>query len=445
MKKNILTFSTCLFLGINFITPILGAQQFTSNEPVIIQQGENPIIFEQQPITNEKSQSLNIIFSDFFVDLNHLYQYNIIALNDADINCHVRGSIWVGGNLTGNQYIDDGSLNGLAASDSYVYFNLSSLNFKSRTEFQSPDAFFHLTDTAVINGTQYWTSMLENFPNNKNFIYLPPDEDGYVDLKYWDYQANGGDSAQASFPIVYYTDATLVQMGGLAGHLIAPFADIYIVSCNHCGSIVGNNIYTDGESHINYWTPDLKSIETAQLSITKTLALNNFEQTLLFSKDSVSYYVALFEDADCTIMIPQTEKEIVFNQNAISTITYENLESEKTYYFCETDGFGNKLESNDFMTISYDEGNEIYLVEDQSISFKNLFTELPDGYFTLTPTPAPTFTPTPTNTPVPTNTPIPFHPEPVDTEDSAKTLTFAMLALLAILVIYIIYLKKNEK
>ena len=238
------------------------------------------------------------------MDLNHLYQYNIIALNNADINCHVRGSIWVGGALTGNQYIDDGSLNGIAESDSYVYFNSSEVNFKSRTEAQGPESYIHLTDAAVINSREYWTSMLENFPNTKNFIYVQPDENGFVDLKYWDYQASGGDSAISSFPIVYYTDATYVEMGGLAGHLIAPFADINIVSCNHCGSIVGNNIYTDGESHINYWTPDLKSIETAQLSITKTLALDNSEQTLLFPNETVSYYVALFEDADYTVMIP---------------------------------------------------------------------------------------------------------------------------------------------
>ena len=46
-------------------------------------------------------------------------------------------------------------------------------------------------------------------------------------------------------------------MGGLAGHLIAPFADINITWCNHGGTIIGWNITTHGEAHINYWEPKI--------------------------------------------------------------------------------------------------------------------------------------------------------------------------------------------
>ena len=60
---------------------------------------------------------------EYVIKRDNLPKYSIVAFGNAAINGHIRGSIYVGGTLTGSQYIDDGSLNGIAASDSYIYNN----------------------------------------------------------------------------------------------------------------------------------------------------------------------------------------------------------------------------------------------------------------------------------------------------------------------------------
>lgn len=194
---------------------------------------------------------------DYSITLSNLSQFSLVALNNANLNGHVRGSIWVGGTLTSGdwKFVDDGSIGSVSPSDSYVANNESGIQFKGRTGEQSTLAYYGLTEDAI-NGTRnYWYNLIANIDSNDTWIYVAPDENGHVDLQLWDYQCAGSDESQASIERIYWTDATSVTIGGLAGHLIAPYADITIVNCNHCGSIVGKNITTSGESHINYWNP----------------------------------------------------------------------------------------------------------------------------------------------------------------------------------------------
>lgn len=248
MKKILTLFLTILF----FILPISSyAESIPMPEPEIII-GEDEL--EEIEII-EEPEVPQIVEYDYEIGLDNLYKYSIIALNDADINQHLRGSIWVGGTLTGSQYIDDGALNGVPASDSYIYNNISQLYFKSRTQYQSAESYFLLSYKAVENTRLFWFNMMNDLVNgNESFIYIEPDENGYVDLRLWNYQAQGNDETQQTISTVYWTDATIIDMGGIAGHLIAPYADIYITYCNYCGSVVGWNIYTNGEAHINYYT-----------------------------------------------------------------------------------------------------------------------------------------------------------------------------------------------
>lgn len=213
------------------------------------------------------------------IDLYNLNKYNLVSLENANIRCHVRGSIWIGGTLTGSQYVDDGSLNGESSSNSYIYENQSTIYFKSRTTQQSQDAYYKLAAQSVIDTTNYWKNILSILPKNSEYIkYVEPDANGYVDIRYWDYQCPGADTSISTIPILYWTDATKVDMGGLAGHLIAPFADIYITYCNHCGSIVGKTITTDGESHLNYWVPIIETeIETELVTETETELITETE------------------------------------------------------------------------------------------------------------------------------------------------------------------------
>lgn len=209
---------------------------------------------------------------DFSVTLSNLSQYSIVALNNAGLNGHTRGSIWVGGTLTSGEwkFVDDCSLGGVSNSDSYVHNNNSSVQFKGRTSAQSTEAYYGLTDAAISNTRNYWYGIIANAGENETWIYLEPDENGHVDIMYWDYQCSGSDESQSSIGRIYWTDATSVTMGGLAGHLIAPYANVTIVSCNHCGSIVANNITTSGEAHINYWTPPSPPTPTPEPTPTPT-------------------------------------------------------------------------------------------------------------------------------------------------------------------------------
>lgn len=198
---------------------------------------------------------------DFKIKLSNLSGYSIVALNNAFIDSHIRGSLWIGNTLTSNEWCgsDDGSVNHIPSeTESYIFNNESSMYFQGRTENQSKDAYKKLSAAAVEETRDYWTNIINSFSNDEeHWIYIKPDENGYVNLTKWDYQAQGSDESQQSIEKIYWTNASKVDMGGLAGHLIAPFADINITWCNHRGAIVGWNITTHGEAHINYWEPKI--------------------------------------------------------------------------------------------------------------------------------------------------------------------------------------------
>ena len=198
---------------------------------------------------------LEPVIYDYVIKSSNMPQYSIVAFNNAAINGHIRGSIYVGGTLRGSQFIDDGSINGVAASDSYVYNNESNVSFKGRTNEQGAESYRHLSATSGGSTASYWKNFIKNLPNDETYIYLEPNEAGVVDIYPYDYQANGSDVEYRNINKVYWTDATTVNMGGLAGHLIAPYATVNITWCNHCGSIVANNINTTGEDHVNIFLP----------------------------------------------------------------------------------------------------------------------------------------------------------------------------------------------
>ena len=215
---------------------------------------------ELNTLANNETLSIQKEY-DYVMHLSNSKGYSIVALNDAFIDMHIRGSLWIGGTLTSNNGCgtDDGSINHQpSGTESYIYNNESEMYFQGRTENQSKDAYRKLSAAAVESTKDYWTNIINSLPNDgEQWIYVEPDENGYVNLEKWDYQTQGSDESQESIKKVYWTNASKVDMGGLAGHLIAPFADINITWCNHGGTIVGWNITTHGEAHINYWEPKI--------------------------------------------------------------------------------------------------------------------------------------------------------------------------------------------
>ena len=111
--------------------------------------------------------------------------------------------------------------------------------FQGRTENQSKDSYKNLSAAAVESTRDYWTNIINSFPNDgEHWIYVEPDENGYVNLQKWDYQAQGNDESQEYIEKIYWTNASKIDMGGLAGHLIAPFANIILITL---GTIMANN------------------------------------------------------------------------------------------------------------------------------------------------------------------------------------------------------------
>ena len=126
--------------------------------------------------------------------------------------------------------------------------------------------------------------------------------------------------------------------------------------------------------------------KTAAIEITKELKLND---VLAGAKD-MTFYAALFADAECTIPASDV-KALEFKNASSSTVTFTNLDLGRTYYVSETDVTGKAIDSG--MTPDekvyvpvYPQGQAITVTEDgakSSITFENQFSEWPDGFYKI--------------------------------------------------------------
>ena len=78
--------------------------------------------------------------------------------------------------------------------------------------------------------------------------------------------------------------------------------------------------------------------KTAAIEITKELKLND---ALAGAKD-MTFYAALFADAECTIPASDV-KALEFKNASSSTVTFINLDLGRTYYVSETDVYKRQL------------------------------------------------------------------------------------------------------
>jgi pilin isopeptide linkage protein len=122
---------------------------------------------------------------------------------------------------------------------------------------------------------------------------------------------------------------------------------------------------------------------TAQ--VTKHLTMSDEPMA---AQDS-SFYVALFEDEDCTKRVSNIET-LEFINGSASVVEFENLEINKTYYVSETDANGTAisrgtLETGEIYMADYDSGQAITVKagETAELSFENEFFTLPDGFYLI--------------------------------------------------------------
>ncbi len=224
-------------------------------------------VFTEDLILLEALEQNTYGFSDFYPSIADMDKFSLISLTDMNIRCHIRGSIYCGGTLVGSQVVDDGTLNSTKEpnSKSLVYNNQSNIQFHGHSNLQNQYAYYKLTQKSIKDNANYWINVfdiLKSSPENNKFIYVKPDPNGVVGLYLWDYHRDiDSDDTYNHIEKIYYTDAEFVEIGGLAGNVIAPYANIRIVNCNYSGCIVGKSITNDGENYVNNWKPELPTID----------------------------------------------------------------------------------------------------------------------------------------------------------------------------------------
>ena len=147
MKKIIAAFLAIIMVFTMFMA---SAADITSNE-VQVDAPEATTTDLDEYIYDDEDDISDTTEEYYCVMLDNLSRFNIVALNNATLNGRVRGSIWVGGTLHGGEwkFVDDGSLDHTGAGTSYIYNNESAIQFKSRTDAQSTEAYLGLTEEAV--------------------------------------------------------------------------------------------------------------------------------------------------------------------------------------------------------------------------------------------------------------------------------------------------------
>lgn len=119
------------------------------------------------------------------------------------------------------------------------------------------------------------------------------------------------------------------------------------------------------------------------ITVTKTLKVNGTP----VGAENQKFYVALFEDENCTQRASDV-KTLVFQYASAATVTFDNLESGKTYYVSETDENGEAilagiLDSGDIYTADFTNGNVVSVDgrNGSTVDFDNEFEDIPDGFY----------------------------------------------------------------
>ena len=119
------------------------------------------------------------------------------------------------------------------------------------------------------------------------------------------------------------------------------------------------------------------------ITVTKNLKVNGTP----VGAENQKFYVALFEDEDCTQRVSDV-KTLTFQYASSATVTFDNLESGKTYYVSETDENGEAilvgiLDSGDIYTADFTNGNIVSVdgKNGSTVDFDNEFEDIPDGFY----------------------------------------------------------------
>ncbi|MCD7885876.1 MAG: hypothetical protein LUI87_19635 [Lachnospiraceae bacterium] len=121
------------------------------------------------------------------------------------------------------------------------------------------------------------------------------------------------------------------------------------------------------------------------LIVTKSLVT---QDGMHLSTDEAEYYVALFSDEECTTRVSGV-KTIYYSGISASSVTFDHLDLDTTYYVSETDEYGDVYITGTtadgvIYAPDYPEGTSVTLTESSrtvELRFDNVFYDLPFGYY----------------------------------------------------------------
>ena len=138
------------------------------------------------------------------------------------------------------------------------------------------------------------------------------------------------------------------------------------------------------ENNIIVMEDQKRGPESASIKVTKELTLDD---EFINAVDQ-TFYVALYEDAECTKPVSDI-KAIEFKNASASTVEFTGLEVGRTYYIRETNASGEPvevgaLEDGTVFMSYFPNGNEAVVTEENGVTtviFQNQFYDLPDGFY----------------------------------------------------------------
>lgn len=143
---------------------------------------------------------------------------------------------------------------------------------------------------------------------------------------------------------------------------------------------------SDAEGAVNTVTMVDEKEEKTNASLSVTKKLMDLDEREIAPEDG-TFYVALFSDEARTSRVSGVQA-LHYAGTSSETVTFSNLELDKTYYVGETTEYGELLEGGIIggasYTPMYPDGYTVKLTSKKpegSIAFQNVFFELPKGYY----------------------------------------------------------------
>lgn len=143
---------------------------------------------------------------------------------------------------------------------------------------------------------------------------------------------------------------------------------------------------SDAEGAVNEVTMVDERQEEGKTSLTVTKSVVDLNEKYLYVQNSI-FYVALFEDKERTQRVTDV-KALHFQDSFRESVTFDDLETGKTYYVGETDEAGTYLTSGYVegcvFEADFPRGYEVTPGQKQSqntLEFRNIFHDIPHNYY----------------------------------------------------------------